>query len=89
MPGNPPRWIKAPAASYIHRRWPEESEHLVFVPASGELHLLTGPAVSVLEQLSAVPVEIADLAQVTLQPEDAVSTILETLDRLGLAAPCR
>ena len=89
MSGTPGRWGVPPAASYARHCWPGEVEHLVFVPASGELHLLTELAVSVLVHLSDSPSDAAQLAAAFRQPDETVEAILRSLDRLGLVAPCR
>jgi DNA-binding MarR family transcriptional regulator len=77
-------WTGCSRDTYAERHWPGEPEHLVFVPASGDLHLLTPPAIAVLNLLSAEPTSVEELAERIDLPGATVTDVLQSLERLGL-----
>ena len=82
------RWHVADPSALQSRHWPGNDEHLVFNSASGDLHLLNAAAVAILEQLSAGPATVDELAALLgtadRRPIDAA---LLVLNRLGLIDP--
>ena len=78
-------WHGCSPDTYVHRHWPDESEHLVFVLTSGHLHLMTATAIRVLEALDERPVTVEELAARAEIPHDAASDVLSSLERIGLA----
>ena len=82
------RWSVPAAAGFAHHHWPGEAEHLLFVPGSGELHLVTADAVAVLRGVARQPSDISGLAALTGQSTETVEAVLQSLERIGLVAPC-
>jgi len=78
-------WHGCPPGTYVHRHWPDESEHLVFVLTSGHLHLLTAAAIRVLEELDERPATVEELAARAEIPDAAAADVLSSLERIGLA----
>jgi len=79
------RWHVADPSALECRHWPGHDEHLVFNSASGDLHLLNGAAIAILEQLSTGSATADELA-VLLGPADReqIEAALLALNRLGL-----
>ena len=88
MPFSFTRWHIVDPSALLARHWPGEDEHVVFNAASGDLHLLNPAAMAVLDRLSQGPATLDELsAELKIDTVEAVSTLIQSLDRLGLIGP--
>jgi len=86
MPLDPTLWALT-SQPFVLRNWPGEDEHLVFLEASGDLYLITSPAVTVLGRLASAPATAGGLSEADGLAIDGVAAVLATLDQIGLVRP--
>ena len=87
MPFSFTRWHIVDPSALLARHWPGEDEHVVFNAASGDLHLLNPAAMAVLDRLSQGPASLDELSAALNIDVEALSTHIQSLDRLGLIGP--
>lgn len=80
-----PAWTVPADSTLVVRQWPGEDEVLVFHEPSGNLHLLTPLAASVLSHLVSAPHTTGQLVDdIPGLAELDAARIVTTLERLGL-----
>jgi PqqD family protein of HPr-rel-A system len=87
MTSSSARWQAPDASTLLRRHWAGEDEHVVFNAASGDLHLLNPAAMAVLDRLSQGPASLDELSAALNIDVEALSTHIQSLDRLGLIGP--
>jgi hypothetical protein len=77
-------WVLSDPESVLHRHWDGEDETVLFVQASGELHLVSSGAGRLVSELSRRAATVAELSTRTGQPADAIVRALAALETIGL-----